>query len=57
MEGLRGKAPQDKQGFITFTALDAYITSRVKELTKGTQAPATQKSPEVSDFPLAFGGN
>lgn len=57
VEGLRGKAPQDRQGFITFTALDAYITSRVKELTKGTQAPATQKSTEVSDFPLAFGGN
>lgn len=57
VEGLRGKATQDRQGFITFTALDAYITSRVKELTKGTQAPATQKSTEVSDFPLAFSGN
>ncbi len=54
VEGLMGKALKDRQGFITFTALDAYITQRVKELTKGTQAPATQKSTEVSDFPLAF---
>ena len=54
VEGLKGKAQKDRQGFITFTALDAYITQRVKELTKGTQAPATQKSTEVSDFPLAF---
>jgi hypothetical protein len=54
VEGLKGKALKDRQGFITFTALDAYITQRVKELTKGTQAPATQKSTEVSDFPLAF---
>jgi len=54
VEGLRGKAMKDRQGLITFTALDAYITQRVKELTKGTQAPATQKSTEVSDFPIAF---
>lgn len=54
VEGLRGRAPRDKQGFITFTALDGYITQRVKELTQGTQAPATQKSTEVSDFPVAF---
>jgi hypothetical protein len=54
VEGLKGKAQKDRQGLITFTALDAYITQRVKELTKGTQAPATQKSTEVSDFPLAF---
>jgi uncharacterized caspase-like protein len=54
VEGLKGRAMRDRQGFITFTALDAYITQRVKELTKGTQAPATQKSTEVSDFPLAF---
>jgi uncharacterized caspase-like protein len=54
VEGLKGKALKDRQGLITFTALDAYITQRVKELTKGTQAPATQKSTEVSDFPLAF---
>jgi hypothetical protein len=54
VEGLKGKALKDRQGFVTFTALDAYITQRVKELTKGTQAPATQKSTEVSDFPLAF---
>jgi WD40 repeat protein len=54
VEGLKGKAQKDRQGLITFTALDAYITQRVKELTKGTQAPASQKSTEVSDFPLAF---
>jgi uncharacterized caspase-like protein len=57
VEGLKGKASKDKQGFVTFTALDAYITQRVKELTKGTQAPASQKSTEVSDFPLAFAEN
>ena len=54
VEGINGKASRDRQGFVTFTALDAYITQRVKELTKGTQAPTTQKSTEVSDFPLAF---
>ena len=57
VEGLKGKATKDRQGFVTFTALDAYITQRVKELTKGTQAPASQKSTEVSDFPLAFSEN
>jgi hypothetical protein len=57
VEGLRGMAPKDKQGFVTFTALDAYITQRVKELTKGTQAPASQKGTEISDFPLAYSGN
>jgi WD40 repeat protein len=57
VEGLNGKATKDKQGFVTFTALDAYITQRVKELTKGTQSPTTQKSTEVSDFPLAFSAN
>jgi hypothetical protein len=54
VEGLRGKAQRDKQGFVTFTALDAYITQRVKELTNGTQAPTTQKGTEVSDFPVAL---
>lgn len=54
VEGLKGKAQRDKQGFVTFTALDAYITQRVKELTNGTQAPTTQKGTEVSDFPLAL---
>ncbi len=54
VEGLKGKAQHDKQGFVTFTSLDAYITQRVKELTGGTQAPTTQKGTEVSDFPVAF---
>ncbi len=54
VEGLKGKAQRDKQGFVTFTALDAYITQRVKELTNGTQAPTTQKGTEVSDFPVAL---
>ena len=31
VEGLKGKAQKDRQGLITFTALDAYITQRVKE--------------------------
>ncbi len=54
VEGLKGKAQRDKLGFVTFTALDAYITQRVKELTNGTQAPTTQKGTEVSDFPIAL---
>lgn len=54
VEGVKGKAQRDKLGFVTFTALDAYITQRVKELTNGTQAPTTQKGTEVSDFPIAL---
>jgi hypothetical protein len=33
--------------------LDAYVTDRVKELTKGQQHPVTAKPTSIRSFPLA----
>lgn len=53
VEGLRGKADLLGKGKITINTLDAYVGERVKELTKGKQAPTTVKPPNVPDFPVA----
>ena len=52
VEGLSGKAA-NKEGVVYLTDLDAYITDRVKELTKGQQHPVTAKPTSVRSFPLA----
>ena len=53
VEGLGGKAASAGQGRITINILDLYFFERVKELTRGQQAPATVKPYSVPDFPVA----
>jgi WD40 repeat protein len=52
VEALSGKAA-NKEGVVYLTDLDAYVTERVKELTKGRQHPVTAKPTSVRSFPLA----
>lgn len=52
-DGLKlGYADFDKNNMITIKELDFYVTSRVKELTKGKQKPTTIIPRSVPDFPL-----
>lgn len=51
VEALSGKAA-NKDGVVYLTALDAYVTERVKELTKGRQHPVTAKPTSIRSFPL-----
>ena len=53
LEGLAGKATQSGDGAVYLTALDNYVSARVKELSKGQQNPVTGKSTSVRDFPLS----
>jgi WD40 repeat protein len=53
VEGLKGAADVKKQGNITVTMLDSYMSERVKELTGGKQTPTTVKPETASDFPIA----
>jgi uncharacterized caspase-like protein len=52
-EGLTGKADLNKDGVVYLNELDAYITDRVKELTRGQQHPVTAKPTSIRSFPLA----
>ena len=53
VEGIKGDADIFKQGSITIKTLDLFISQRVKELTKGKQAPTTIIPGSISDFPVA----
>ncbi len=53
VEGLSGKAARTAEGVVYLHQLDAYVTDRVKELTKGRQHPVTAKPTSVRSFPLA----
>jgi streptogramin lyase len=53
IEGLKGKADLLGKGKITINMLQAYISERVKELTKGKQTPTVVKPQSVPDFPIA----
>ena len=53
LEGLDGQADCNKDGAVYLTELDAYVTDRVKVLTKGQQHPTTHKPSTVRSFPLA----
>ena len=53
IEGLNGKAAINGKNKITVKSLDAYISERVKELTKGKQHPTSVSPPNVPDFPIA----
>jgi uncharacterized caspase-like protein len=58
VEGLRaGCAALFHTGTITLTQLDAFVVSRVKELTSGLQTPGDPvmtRLPTVRDFPIAL---
>jgi len=53
VEGINGKADIFNKNSISIKTLDVYITQRVKELTKGNQAPTTIIPASISDFPIA----
>jgi len=53
VEGLSGKADYQRTGRITVNMVDLYVSERVKELTRGTQAPTTVKPGAIPDFPIA----
>jgi hypothetical protein len=55
--GLPGKKAQADfrgDGKITTSALDLYVSERVKVLTDGTQSPVMIRPATVPDFPIAF---
>jgi uncharacterized caspase-like protein len=53
LEGLSGKADYNRDGVVTLTELDNYVTERVKELSKGKQHPVTAKPTSIRSFPLS----
>ena len=53
VEGLLGAADFKKRGRITYKGLDAYVSDRVDELTKGEQTPVTPVLQGVPDFAIA----
>jgi hypothetical protein len=56
VEGIKGSADKSQRGYISVKSLDAYISERVKELTKGQQAPVTlYPKGGTADFPIAVG--
>jgi WD40 repeat protein len=53
VEGLSGKADRSPDGAVYLSRLDAYVTDRVKELTRGQQHPVTAKPTSIRSFPLS----
>jgi WD40 repeat protein len=53
VEGLSGKADQNKDGVVYFHELDYYTTDRVKDLAKGMQHPVTTKPTTIRSFPIS----
>jgi WD40 repeat protein len=53
VEGLSGKANKGVDGAVYLHHLDAYVTDRVKALSKGKQHPVTSKPSTIASFPLA----
>jgi uncharacterized caspase-like protein len=51
VEALSGKAART-DGAVYLHQVDAYVTDRVKELTKGRQHPVTSKPSTIRSFPL-----
>jgi hypothetical protein len=52
--GKKALADFRGDGKITTSALDLYVSERVKALTGGTQSPVMIRPPTVPDFPIAF---
>ena len=53
VEGLRGEADLTKRGRITYKQLDAFVSDRVEELTRGQQTPVTPVLVGIPDFTIA----
>jgi len=53
IEGLSGKADYNKTGVVYLNGLDLYVTTRVKELSKGKQHPVTTRPTSIRSFPLS----
>jgi len=53
VEGLEGKAQRSKEGAICTCNLHAYVTERVKELSKGEQHPVALMPGTMRSFPLS----
>ena len=53
VEGLSGKADQNKDGVVYFHELDNFTTERVKELAEGKQHPVTAKPTSIRSFPVS----
>jgi WD40 repeat protein len=52
LEGLKGEADYDKNKTVDIKEIDLFVTHRVKELTKGTQHPATEIPSSLPNFPI-----
>lgn len=52
LEGLDGKADYTKDGVISTSELDVFVSQRVKELTNGEQMPTTVKPDTTPDLRL-----
>jgi WD40 repeat protein len=53
VEGLSGKAGKALNGAVYLHHLDAYVTDRVKQLSRGQQHPVTRRPETVASFPLS----
>ena len=54
LEGLKGKADYSKDGVISISELDLWLSERVKALTKKRQHPVMQRPTTIPDFPIAI---
>lgn len=54
LEGLSGSADYIKDGKLTISELDLWLSERVKQLTDKRQAPVARKPDTVPDFPIAM---
>ena len=52
VEGIGGKADLFARGYISVKNLNAYISDRVKELTKGFQSPTSIMPESINDYPI-----
>jgi hypothetical protein len=53
VEGLAGKGGKTADGAVYLHHLDAYVTDRVKELSRGQQHPVTARPASIRSFPLS----
>jgi uncharacterized caspase-like protein len=53
LEGLSGKADANGDKSVSIKELDAYVSRRVPEVSKGRQRPVTYVSGQYVDFPVA----
>jgi WD40 repeat protein len=54
IDGLSGGADFVKDGKLTISELDLYLSERVKQLTDKRQAPVMRKPDTIPDFPIAL---